>query len=95
LCTKWFDYDKIKDDVVFRTRREGDYMVIHPDGRRKKLTRIMMDDRIPASERDRILLAAAGSHILWIPGERSSEGFRVGPETRTVLELKFAEEREE
>ena len=95
LYTKWFDYDKIKDDVVFRTRREGDYMVIHPDGRRKKLTRIMMDDRIPASERDRILLAAAGSHILWIPGGRSSEGFRVGPETKTVLELKVTEESEE
>ena len=90
-CVKWFDCDKITEDVEFRVRRSGDYMVIHPDGRKKKLTRIMMDDLLPAEERSRILLAAAGSHVLWIAGGRSSEGFRISADTGRVLEIKYVE----
>ncbi len=89
LCTKWFDYDKITAYVEFRTRKTGDYMVIHPDGRKKKLTRIMMDDGIPARIRENIPLAAAGSHVLWIAGGRSTEAFRVDDSTKTILELTF------
>ena len=89
LCTKWFDYDKITGSVEFRTRKTGDYMVIHPDGRKKKLTRIMMDDGIPARIRESIPLAASGSHVLWIAGGRSTEAFRVDESTKTILELNF------
>ena len=64
-------------------------MVIHPDGRKKKLTRIMMDDGIPARIRENIPLAAAGSHVLWIAGGRSTEAFRVDDSTKTILELTF------
>ena len=87
LCTKWFDYDKITGSVEFRTRKTGDYMVIHPDGRKKKLTRIMMDDGIPARLRESIPLAVSGSHVLWIAGGRSTEAFRVDDSTKTILEL--------
>ncbi|MBQ9065305.1 MAG: tRNA lysidine(34) synthetase TilS [Blautia sp.] len=84
---KWFDNDKITEEVVFRTRQAGDYMVIHPDGKRKKLTRVMIDDGIPSDIRDVMPLAAAGSHVLWIAGGRASEGFRVGSGTKNILEL--------
>ena len=62
-------------------------MVIHPDGRKKKLTRIMMDDGIPARLRESIPLAVSGSHVLWIAGGRSTEAFRVDDSTKTILEL--------
>ncbi len=32
-CTKWFDYDKIKNTVLIRTRREGDFIQINSAGR--------------------------------------------------------------
>lgn len=31
-CTKWFDYDKIKDTVQIRTRRPGDYLQVQAAG---------------------------------------------------------------
>ena len=89
IYTKWFDYDKIPEKVVFRTRQAGDYMVIHPDGRTKKLTRIMIDDGIPGDIRDPVTVAAAGHHVLWIAGGRSSCGFRVSRDTKTVLVLEM------
>ena len=90
-CVRWFDCDKITEKVEYRVRRNGDYMVIHPDGRKKKLTRIMMDDSIPAESRSQLLLAAAGSHVLWIAGGRNTEGFRVSADTKRVLEIKYYE----
>ena len=36
-----------------------------------------------------IPLAAAGSHVLWIAGGRSTEAFRVDDSTKTILELTF------
>jgi tRNA(Ile)-lysidine synthase len=53
-------------DVVFRNRREGDYL-IRPAGRRS-LKRFFIDAKVPARLRERLPLLASGSEILWIPG---------------------------
>ncbi len=84
--TKWFDYDKIKDTLVFRTRKTGDYFLI---GEKKKtIRRYCMDEKIPRGERDRLLLLAEGSHILWIVGYRISDYYKLSEETQTVIEIK-------
>ena len=90
--TKWFDYDKIGALPVFRTRQPGDRMTLldpaAPQGKvRKKLARVMLDAKIPSVLRDRLLLPFAGQEALWIPGVRMSDRFRVGPETRKVVEI--------
>lgn len=84
-CTKCFDYGKIDSELVLRHRREGDYMVIG-QGQRKSLHRILIDDKIPRSMRDSILLLADGSHILWIPAAgRISEAVKITAQTRQIL----------
>ena len=37
VYTKWFDYDIIRDAVSIRTRKPGDYLAIHSDGKTQKL----------------------------------------------------------
>ena len=86
-CTKWFDYDIIKDNICFRTRRPGDYLCIHPDGKTQKLKSYFINEKIPQSERDDMLLVAVGSHILWIPGQRRSCKYRVTENTKYILEI--------
>ena len=104
--TKWFDYDKIRNTVKIRTRREGDYFYInHVDKihgeiilhqKRKSLKSFFIDTKIPREERDRIPLLAEDSHILWIPGEKASEAYRVDNKTKRVLvaELRNDNEKE-
>ena len=87
--TKWLDYDKIGQFPTFRTREPGDKMAISQE-HSKKLTRIMIDQQIPEPIRDRIVLPAAGQSILWLPGYRIGADYRVGTETRTILELHAA-----
>ena len=65
--TKWFDYDKIGTFPSFRTRREGDRITIDESGRSKSIARYMIDAKIPAELRGRIVLPAAGKEILWVP----------------------------
>ena len=84
-CMERFDYDTIKDDIYIRTRREGDYFVFDQQGRRKRLSRYFIDARIPADERDRRLLLAEGSHVIWIPGGRISEAYKIKPVTERML----------
>lgn len=85
--TKWYDYDKIRDAVVIRTRREGDFLLIHPQGKTKSLKSLLVDQKIPREERDKIPLVACDSHILWAVGVRSSEAYRIDKDTNWVLSV--------
>lgn len=88
---KWFDYDIIQNGVSLRTRRTGDYITIHPDGKTQKLKSYFINEKIPQEERDEILLAADGNHILWIVGHRMGEAYRISENTKLVLEIKIDE----
>ena len=54
----------------FRTRREGDRITLDQSGRSKTVARYMIDAKIPAELRGRIVLPADGDQILWIPAGR-------------------------
>jgi tRNA(Ile)-lysidine synthase len=86
-CTKWFDYDKIKNTVLIRTRAAGDFIEIDGKGSKKKIKSFFIDEKIPREERDYKLLVADGSHIMWIIGSRISEGYKVNEETKVILEI--------
>ena len=85
--TKWFDYDKIKSTVFVRNRRPGDYLQTVRTGGKKKLKDFLIDAKIPQEERDKLLLLADESHILWIIGYRISEFYKVTEQTKRVLEI--------
>ena len=87
--TKWLDYDKIEKALTVRTRKTGDYMTVRADGARKKITRVMIDDKIPLEIRDTIPLIACGDEILWLTGGRLNERYKVAAETKKVLEIQY------
>ena len=87
--TKWFDCDKINCELSVRTRRSGDYMIVNQSGGRKKLTRCMIDDKIPGEIRQEIPLVAAKDEVLWIVGGRISERYKITSRTEKVLEITY------
>ena len=86
--TKWFDYDKINSALSVRYRETGDYITLAGGGR-KTVKSFMIDEKIPKEERGKILLAADGSHILWIIGYRISEYYKITDDTHTVLQIQI------
>ncbi|UWO26926.1 tRNA lysidine(34) synthetase TilS [Marvinbryantia formatexigens DSM 14469] len=86
--TKRLDCDRIGNNLFIRTRRPGDYIVINRQGGKKKLKEYLIEEKIPAGQRNHILLLAQGSEILWVIGHRVSEAYRVSPETKRILEIR-------
>lgn len=85
--TKWFDYAKIRKSIFLRGRMRGDYLVIHPDGRRKTISNLFTDRKVPRGERDGVVMLAAGPEILWAVGIRSGESARIDGESRELLRV--------
>ncbi len=89
--TKWFDYDKISSAIVFRTRKSGDYFMINNGMGRKSLQDFFVNEKVPRQERNKIYLLAEGSHVIWIPGYRISDYYKVHKNTSTVLQVRAVE----
>lgn len=90
--TKWFDYDKINNTVLIRSRNSGDYIQIDSKGSnslwsRKKIKSLFIDEKIPREERDLVPLVADGNHIMWVVGNRISEAYKINEDTKAILEI--------
>ncbi len=92
--TKWFDYDIIKNAVVIRHRETGDYLTIDRAGDTQKLKKYFINEKIPASERDKIWLAADGSQIMWVVGYRQNQAYQITDRTRRILEIVYSKGEE-
>lgn len=91
-CTKWFDYDKIKGSVLFRRMEQADFLQIGDMEHHKKIKKLFKDEKVDAKERERIWLLAEGNHVLWIPGIRVSEAYKINKETKRILEITIRQE---
>ena len=78
--------------LILRTRRAGDYLRL-PVGQ-KKLKKILIDDRVPQEQRNRmpLIAVAGGSEILWIVGGRRSILAPLTEETGEIVEIKCVKE---
>ena len=88
-CIRWFDYDKIAENVMVRFKEEGDFLVISPEGDKKKLKKYFVDSKIPSDKRGGIPLVASGNDVLWIIGYRTGEGARITKSTKKLLKMEI------
>ncbi|MCT4688071.1 tRNA lysidine(34) synthetase TilS [Vallitalea sp.] len=89
LYTKWFDYDKIKDNLKVRSRKSGDLIAIKGINGTKKLKKYFIDCKIPKEQRDAIPLLTDGNNIIWVIGYRISEVYKVTASTKKILEVRY------
>ncbi|MDD4090970.1 MAG: tRNA lysidine(34) synthetase TilS [Smithellaceae bacterium] len=87
--TFYFDGDKIREPLVIRNRRNGDwYEPLGTKGSRK-IKKLFIDRKIPRRERDRIALLADRESVIWIENLHASERVKVTPETKNILVLEI------
>lgn len=91
-CTKWFDYDRITKSLSFRTREKGDYLTINEKMSKKSLKEYMIGEKIPKDKRDKMYVLADGSHVLWMPGYRISEYYKITLRTEHILQVQIGGE---
>ncbi|MBZ4664428.1 MAG: tilS [Caloramator sp.] len=86
---KYFDYDKIGNDITVRSRKAGDYIILSGVGGKKKLKDFFIDKKVPRDKRNNIPLIAKGSEIVWIIGMRENNLYRIDDKTKKILEIRF------
>ncbi len=81
-----FDFDKCSPPLSIRTRVPGDVFYPKGFGRRKKVKRFFIDEKIPHNMRDSVpLLVNRENEILWVGGYRMDNRFLVNPGTSRAL----------
>lgn len=88
---KYFDYDKIKEGIIIRNRRDGDRIIPLGMNGTKKLKNIFIDEKIPQDMRDKIPLVCFDNDIAWVVGLKVSDTFKVTKDTKNILQIKFIE----
>jgi tRNA(Ile)-lysidine synthase len=71
----WYCTKSILRDTMLRTRRSDDFFARAGSPGGKPLRRVLTDRKIPVFLRDRLLIAAKGDRVLWIPGLSHGAGF--------------------
>lgn len=85
--TKWLDCDKITKSMVFRTRKRGDFLTVNGGLHHKSLQDYFVNEKVPRKDRDSLYVLAEDSHIIWVPGYRISEYYKVSGATRKILQI--------
>ena len=85
------DYDTISLSALFRCRRSGDRFRPAGRGISKTIKKLFCEMKIPAEQRDSILLLANGNDILWIEGIGAAQDHSVSSKTRQVMLIEAVE----
>ena len=94
-CTKWFDYDKIKDTVIFRLMQKEDRLQIDREGHHKSAVKLCMEAKKTARERARLRVIADAEQVIWIPGVRANMYYHITEDTKQVLEIEVIKDEGE
>ncbi|MDD6035662.1 MAG: tRNA lysidine(34) synthetase TilS [Lachnospiraceae bacterium] len=86
--TKWFDYDKIRGALCLRPQCTGDRLGMLQGS--KTVKSIWNENKVSAEQRKLRLILADEEQVLWIPGVRACDNYRVDETTRTVLEVRMS-----
>ncbi|TEB17225.1 tRNA(Ile)-lysidine synthase [Pelotomaculum sp. FP] len=83
------DWDKLPKQLYVRRRKAGD--VFHPFGMPAgmKLKDFFIKQKIPQAQRDRLPLVGTPEAIVWVPGLRAGERWKVDHTTKRILRLKI------
>lgn len=84
---KYFDFDKIKNNISMRNRRNGDKIIPLGMTGNKKVKDIFIDMKIPKDERDSIPILCFDNKIAWIIGIKISEEYKITDKSGNILKV--------
>ena len=79
------DQDRVGPDMCLRTRKPGDRFQPLGMGAPVRLQKVLVNAKVPRSERAQLPLVVGAGGIAWVAGVRIAEWARVTPETTRIV----------
>ncbi|MBO6164819.1 MAG: tRNA lysidine(34) synthetase TilS [Eubacterium sp.] len=87
--TEIVDYDKIIGTLRVRKPEEADTIVINSSGGRKKLSKLFTDLKVDRAERGSFPVVVDDHDVVWLPGLRLSEKYKLKPDSSRGLRMEY------
>lgn len=84
------DAKEVRYPLLIRKWRPGDYMYPLGMRKKKKVARILIDQRIPRDQKERTWVVESDRRIVWLIGIRIDDRFRCTPATAETISLQWA-----
>jgi tRNA(Ile)-lysidine synthase len=85
----YLDLDKIKQPLIIRNRRDGDWFVPLGMPGRQKMKNFFIDHKIPCRKRNEIMLIVDNLSVISIENLHLNDRVKITPKTRNVLKLEI------
>ena len=83
------DYNKLRFPLEIRAWQKGDkFQPLGMKGK-KKISDLMIDEKIPVNLKRRVRVITSGDDIVWVVGIRIDERYKITPQTRESYTVKF------
>lgn len=79
------DAQLVEFPLVLRKWRQGDYLYPFGMTKKKKVSKVLIDAKIPLHEKEAIWVIESNKKIVWVAGVKSDNRFRVTEKTQNVL----------
>ncbi|KAB1063768.1 tRNA lysidine(34) synthetase TilS [Salibacter halophilus] len=79
------DFDKLNFPLTVRTWQEGDSFVPLGMKGNKKVSDLLVDEKVPLNQKQHVSVVVSGDEIVWVVGIRISDKVKVNEETQKVF----------
>lgn len=86
--TACFDADKLKEPIMIRKWKQGDFFIPFGMKGKKKVSDYLTDRKLSISEKEEQWVLCSNNQIAWIIGERTDNRFRIDSETQHLIIVK-------
>ncbi|MBY0435190.1 MAG: tRNA lysidine(34) synthetase TilS, partial [Cyclobacteriaceae bacterium] len=83
------DLAKLKFPLLWRKWRPGDSFVPLGSRHHKKISDLLVDEKVPMTDKAHVTLLLSGREVAWVVGHRVAEPFKVSGSTKAVLCLRL------